>query len=320
MTKRMNKAIRCITLTCASAALLCYSALGYDDHYATAGDFEKTMIHSGDIWQFVQGQAGMDSSYDLGSAVKFDGKRLGNSDAISYQFQASKNFWLGGGWLLGLGLNSENVSIGQVSGAPVPASIHTLQLDSDLQWWRGLWTFSARLSPALYGVENVGGDDLGFSGGILAKYYASDSVTWSFRLDVAPDSDVPVLPSAGMLLLMNDTETLVLEIGMPRTRLTYVPDRPPHWSVYGGLDLNGAVFRTSADIGKESGFFRYNNAMASYHDLRLGVGTKYLLMPRFWAELEAGYSVYRKIDYVRIDDAVRFEPAPYIRFGLHYLF
>jgi hypothetical protein len=35
------------------------------------------------------------------------------------------------------------------------------------------------------------------------------------------------------------------------------------------------------------------------------------------AEIEAGYSVYREINYFRIEQTVKFRPAPYVRLALN---
>jgi hypothetical protein len=275
----------------------------------------------------------VDSGYVTGSATKFDGTKLGDSDAVNYKLQVGTRVFLNEKWFLSLGLVSDNFSLQPVSGAlppgfflglpppvsgaPIPADIHTLRLGAGLGYrWNEKWTFNVLLSPSLYRLEGLRGDDLGISGGVLARYQVKPSLTLSFGLFGAPDSDIPVMPIAGLRWLINDHYTL--DVGMPKTRLSYRME--PKWAVYGGLDLNGAVFRANEDLGTKAGLPQYNNAMATYRDIRLGVGTSYELMKRLHAELEAGYSVYREIDYFRIDDTVRFEPALYIRLGLNVRF
>jgi len=308
----MTKNLRAIALSCSATVLLSVSAIAQENAIATPGDFARPPQPGEPLWQ-----AGVDSGFVAGSAAKFDGARLDDSDAFNYQLQAGTRFFLNDDWFLSLGLVSDNFSLEQVSGAPIPANIHTLRLNAGLGYrWGEKWTFSALLSPSLYRLEDVRGDDLGISGGVLARYQANPSLTWSFGLFAAPDSDLPVMPVVGVRWLINDRYTL--EVGMPKTRLFYRIDSK--WAVYGGVDLNGAVFRTGEDLGTKTGLPQYNNALATYRDVRLGVGTSYEFAHGLRAELETGYSVYREIDYFRIDDSVRFDPAPYVRLGLNIRF
>jgi hypothetical protein len=104
------------------------------------------------------------------------------------------------------------------------------------------------------------------------------------------------MPVVGVPWLINDRYTL--EVGMPKTRLSYRIDSK--WAVDGNVDLNGAVFRTSEDLGTKAGLPQYNNALATYRDVRLGVGTSYEFAHGLRTELETGYSVYREFDYFRM--------------------
>jgi hypothetical protein len=93
-----------------------------------------------------------------------------------------------------------------------------------------------------------------------------------------------------------------------------------HWSFYSGLDLNGTTFRGSESLGAKPGYSGYDNALATYRDIRLGVGTGYEILRGLRAEVEAGYSVFHEINYNNADQDVRFDPAPYVRVGLSYRF
>jgi hypothetical protein len=312
MITNSTKNIRLIALTCSAGALLSMSAMAQENGVATAGDFARAPQAGEPAWQ-----AGVDSGYVFGGAAHFDGVKLGDSDAYNVKLQTGTRVPLNEQWFLSLGLILDNFLLQQVSGAPVPADIHTLRFNTGLGYrLDDKWTFNALVSPSLERLEEVRGQDLGISGGVLARYQVKPSLTWSFGLFASPDSDVRVLPVIGVRWLINDRYTL--EVGMPKTRLSYRID--PKWSVYSGLDLNGAVFRAGEDLGSKIGSPQYNNALAVYRDIRLGVGTSYELARGLRAELEAGYSVYREIDYVRIDDHVRFDPAPYVRLGINFRF
>ena len=105
---------------------------------------------------------------------------------------------------------------------------------------------------------------------------------------------------------------------MPRTRVSYYIEK--NWAVYAGGNLNGTIFRTGENFGTQIGQSQYNNALGYYRDIRAGVGTSYEIIHGLHAELEGGCSVYRDIDYTRIDTNVRFGPSPYVRLALRYQF
>jgi len=309
MMHNMKNNFRNAATACCAAALLSLSAFAQENGIATPGDFQRVPQQGEPLWQ-----VSANSGWDAGGAAKFDGARLAGSDAFNYKLQAGTQFPLNSNWFLTVDLLSDNFSLEQVSGAPIPEDIHTLRFNAGVGYRFGdKWTFNALVSPSLFRLDDVGGNDVGISGGVLARFHATQSLTLSFGIFGAPDSDVPVMPMAGARWVINDHYTL--EAGMPKTRLTYLIDSK--WALYVGADLNGAVFRTDDDLGTKTGYPQYNNAMAVYRDVRLGVGAGYEIVHGLRAELEAGYSVYRDLDYFRIDDSVRFEPSPYVRLALN---
>jgi opacity protein-like surface antigen len=292
-----------------AAAFLSVPAVAQENAVATAGDFDRPPQEGQAGWQ-----ANVDTGYVAGSAPKFQGTRLGDSDAFNYKLQAGTRVPLNKDWFLNLDLISDNFSLEQVSGAPIPADIHTLRFSAGLGYrLADKWTISALVSPSLFRLDDVRGADLGLSGGVLARFNASPSLTLSFGMFGAADSDIPVMPILGARWQINDRYTL--SVGMPKTRLSYRMDAK--WSLYTGLDFDGAIFRTSDDLGTKTGFPQYNNAMGAYRDIRLGAGTGYEFMRGLRAEIEAGYSVYREINYFRIEQTVKFRPAPYVRLALN---
>jgi len=271
--------------------------------------FENAPQPGAALWQ-----AEAASGYVGGGATTFRGANRGDSDAFNFSLQASTRFSLSDKWFMQLGLGSANFYLGRVSGAPVPEDIHTLRAEVGLGYrWDEKWTFTALLGPTLYRLEDIDINDFGLAGGLLARYQAKPSLTFSVGVMVAPDSDVKAMPLVGVRWLINDHYTL--EVGMPKTRLSY--RLQPKWALYAGLDLNGSTFRTSERFGTDTGFSRYNNALATYRDLRLGVGTGYEFARGLRVEVEAGVSVYHEIYYSRIAEQVSFDPAAYVRIGLN---
>ena len=261
----------------------------------------------------VNWQAAATFSYDAPGATRFQGTHLARSDAYTANVGVSGQLTLDEKWFVRLGIRSDNYFLDAVSGAPIPDGMHTLRFNTGLGYhYNDQWTLTGLFSPALYRFMNVGGDEIGFSGGVLAAYQASPDWLWTFGILISPDSDVPVLPVVGLRWRINADYSL--EVGVPNTRLIY--QLAPQWSLYTGLDLTGTTFRTAADLGAKAGFPQYGNTLATYRTIRLGVGVTGRLVAGWRTELEAGYSVYRQINYTDLNQSVDFDPAPYVRLGL----
>lgn len=258
-----------------------------------------------------------DYSYDAPATAKFQGNSLANSDASGLILGVDSRLNVNDEWFVPLGFQSDNFFLGSVNGAPVPDSIHTLHFRTGLGWrWNGQWTFTGLIGPALYRMEDIHSDDVGFSGGVMAFFQQRPNLSWTFGILAAPDSDLAVLPLVGVHWRINDQYTL--DVGVPKTRLTYRLDS--QWALYTGLDLAGTTFRGPESLGEKAGFSTYNNARATYRDIRLGVGASYEILRGLHAEVEAGYSVYREINYNDLNQQVTFDPTPYVRVGLGYRF
>jgi len=301
-------------LLLSAATLLSASALAQE----TAPTPENLMTPG---WQNAAAplavQTGLNYTYDAPGAAKFQGARLGRSDASTVDLGVDTRLRVNDAWFVPLGLQADNYFLDAVGGAPIPDDIHTLHLRTGLGWrMNDQWTFTGLAGPSLYRMSDVHGDGFGAFGGFLATYRANPAYTWTLGLMASPDNDVPVLPVVGLHWQINDQYTL--EVGVPKTRLTYRLDS--QWSLYTGLAMNGTVFRADEDLGTKTGFPQYNNALATYRDIRLGAGAGYELGHGLRAEIEAGYSVYRRIDYQDIGQEVDFDPAPYVRLGLSYRF
>jgi len=256
----------------------------------------------------------INSSYTAPSTAKFQGTQRASSDAFNVNFGVGKKFTLNDHWFMRMNFGSDNLFLDTVSGAPIPDAVHTMRLGAGIGYhWNDKWTVTGMVNPMLYRLDDVQGSDVGFSGGLLALYRANSKLTWSFGIMVAPDSDLPVLPMVGANWMINDQFTL--QMMFPQPRLLYRVDR--QWTLYTGLDMVGTTFRASDNFGTKIGMTEYNNALATYRDVRLGLGVGYHIISGLNAELEAGASVYRQIDYTKLDQQVKFNPSAYVRFALN---
>jgi opacity protein-like surface antigen len=71
----------------------------------------------------------------------------------------------------------------------------------------------------------------------------------------------------------------------------------PKLSLFAGAGLSGATFRTDDTFGTEIGQPRFNHTLATYWDVRAGVGAEYDFTRVFALSVEVGYSVWRVLDY-----------------------
>ena len=130
-----------------------------------------------------------------------------------------------------------------------------------------------------------------------------------FGLGFNPDSVYPVLPIAGVRWDVNTN--LTLNLMFPKAGVIYRID--PNLSLYASVDFKFAVFRSEDDLGTQIGQPRFNNALATYQDIHLGLGAEYRIIRGLWVGVEGGYSVGRSIRYKNIDETVKFDPSPYVQ-------
>lgn len=255
-------------------------------------------------------QAQIESSFTGSGKTEFLGEKTGGSESSN----ASANLFfpipLNEKWLIPLGLGSQNISLNSVPRVPVPNRINTFNLTTSLghrvnedAMLMGIF------SSTLYKFSDVGGNDIGFSGAVTAMWRYSPSLTFRFGAMFSPDSDLQVLPMVGTDWQINEQWHLRLTLPEPRL-IYYLAHR---WRFHVGASVVGTTFRASNKLGTSIGLPHYNDALGTYRDIRIGAGASYQFDTMVGAEVEAGYSVSRQIDYTRIDEKVKFAPAPYLR-------
>lgn len=259
----------------------------------------------------------LDTSYAFAAKAKFLGVKSGDSDAFNLGLNLSTSFRLGERWTLPLGLTSQNTFLDGVAGVPIPDGIHTLSLTTGLGYrLNDNWMLSGMFSPTLYKFSDIGGNDFGFSGGVTALWRYDDSLTLAFGLIIAPDSDLKAIPAIGATWRIN--QEWELRAIYPQPRLLYSPDE--QWSFYLGANITSPTFRTSDTLGSSIGRPEYNDALGTYREIGLGIGLSHRFNSQLRAEAELGYCVSRQIDYTRVDEKVKFDPAPYLRLGVNWNF
>ncbi|MDD5169246.1 MAG: DUF6268 family outer membrane beta-barrel protein [Syntrophales bacterium] len=261
--------------------------------------------------------ATLESSYTAAGKAKFHDAEFNDSNAYNVSLDLRTRAPLNEHWNIPLELRSQNLYLGLLPGVPVPENIHTLQFGTGLSYRPDdRWRFTALVGPTLYKFSDVSGNDIGFSGRLTAIWSYCPSLKFMFGVVFSPDSDLKVLPLAGLNWAINDQ--LDLRLMFPKPRLIYTLN--DHWSFHVGASFNRATFRTTDSLGTSISLPQYNDAIATYREIRIGAGVGYRINKALSLEAEAGYSVNRQIDYTRIDERVEFYPAPYAALGLRLSF
>lgn len=309
-----------------TGSLYLLALAGASTAFAQMPDFPEPGTNPADAGSHPPINLVVDYSSTGSGTTEFRGRDRSESGANSVTFMIGGAVPLGGPpkfeegvavsppkWMMPLGLLSQNVYFDEVPGAPVPESVHTLSLNTGLGYrLNDKWMLMANVSPTLYRTDGVGSDDFGIRGGLMAMWRYSPSLTWMFGVMADPDGEFSVLPMVGANWEINPKYTLSLM--MPRPQFVYHPNK--RWSYHIGANLNGATFRTNDTFGTERGEPRYNHALASYRDIRVSTGLQMRVTSQLALSAEGGYSVNRQIDYTRIDERVKFDPAPYFQLSL----
>jgi hypothetical protein len=272
-----------------------------------------TKVEDGTLRRPAHFDGYLDASYTAAGQAEFRNVKPGKSDAYSLGLGAGSHIPLDEHWFIPVEFRSQNLALNQLNGIPIPDQIHTLYLGAGVGYrMNHEWQFATRIGPTLYKVDDIGGNDIGISGSLTATWNYRPGLRLVFGLLVSPDSDINVLPVVGVDWAINDRYDLRLML--PKPRLTYKLDE--RWSLHLGADLTMATFRTSDDLGNTVHLTQYNDALGTYRDIRIGGGIRYQFTSTIGLEVETGYSVYRQIEYTRIDESLKFDPAPYFRLGV----
>jgi hypothetical protein len=256
-------------------------------------------------------------SYVAPGEASFFGTKAGSSGAQSVTVGMMGNIPVSERWFVPLGIGWGDLFLDSVPGEPVPERIDTLLLFAGLGCRiNEQWTVAASAGPALYRFGDIEGNDIGASGMVRAVYRPRPDLTVQFGFGYNPDSVYPVLPLAGARW---DVKTnLTLSLMFPKSGVFYRV--APRLSLYAAADFRFAVFRSDNDLGNDIGQPAFNNALATYQDVHVGVGFDYRIVRGLSVSLEGGYSVGRAIHYKDLDDTVNFDPSPYVQASVRWWF
>ena len=259
----------------------------------------------------------LDSTYTFAGTARGAGTPHQDSDAARIGFNVRSSVPIDERWRWDWGMGFQAINLDAPEHASFPDEIRTFTFNTGAGYrFNERWFINGMVGATLYRFDDVNGDAVGFNGGLLLNYRPNKDLAWTFGILVSPDSDLPAMPAIGMNWDLNEHWTL--ELGIPRTRLSYHLD--PKWTIYTGPGMAGTTFRTSRHFGSKIGSPRYNNALATYRDVRWGVGATFQISRQMQFEAEAGESLYRCLDYTDDDKQVRFDPAPYVQGALTFRF
>lgn len=306
--------------TAVSVSILCFLSLSAAAQ-SSPSSASRTTASPGEASQPYEGptpggrwgmSVSLDYSYVSAGDITFQGVK-GSSDAQSVNAYINARIPINDRWFVPVGASSRNLFLGTVANAPIPNQIETLGFDAGLGCHlNDQWTIAGSVGPRFYRLDGVDGDDLGVGGMVRAMWRWKPNFALVFGVGFESQSEVPVLPAAGFR--WNIRTNLTLNLMWPRPALIYRLDK--RLDVFVGGGGNFAVFRTDSNLGDKIGQPAIDNALGTYRDFHIGVGTEYRPWRGISVGVEAGYSVGREIDYTRLNQTVSFANSPYLQAGV----
>ncbi|MEY2546609.1 MAG: hypothetical protein QOG48_1726, partial [Verrucomicrobiota bacterium] len=120
--------------------------------------------------------------------------------------------------------------------------------------------------------------------------------------------DPIVAPGGGLIILFSDK--FRLQGVFPKPALVYEPNDDWQFKLLG--ELYYTSFRTD-DVNTPAGNMQLHNAVVQYNEDRGGVYIAYRGVKHVKIIGEAGYTFQRKFDFFRSNQAIKADPAPYVR-------
>lgn len=258
----------------------------------------------------------IETIYNFAGNTEFRGRTSDESGAFGLNLAVEGLLPLTEQWFIPLELKSQNIWMDTVPGMPVPEQINILELGAGLAYKPNEeWLFMLKGGPSLYKLDDIGSNDIGISGGLMAEWEYSKTWKWIFFAAYQSDNEFPVIPLVGFDWRINDRWSL----SFPQLQLTY--EASDRLRLSAGLDVSfGTTFRTSDTFGTELGLPRFNDAVASYSDVAAVAGMSYDFNDSVSLDLKAGYSFGREIEFTDWDEKVKFDDAPYVRMGFNVKF
>lgn len=250
--------------------------------------------------------------YHFSSEPEFRNSK-NKTDSSQLDLEVKKVFHLKNNLMIPLRIGSTHLFQDEHSPIPIEDQFHNLSLQTGLgRRINDQWMIMGQIEGTLYKLKEIESNDIGLSGGIMTLWNYRPHLKYIFGLMISPDSDLPVLPMIGMNWEISPHWTL--QLMMPKPRIFYQFD--PSLKFHFGGEMKTMNFRTSNDLGNTIGDRRYNDAFGVYRDIRLGIGLEYEINPIWNINVDTGYSVYRTIEYTRIDETVKYQPTPYLQVGI----
>lgn len=213
-------------------------------------------------------------------------------------------------FILRFGAAWDRYSISKEGAIPLPNTLQAAYLKIGFDTIiNNEWILRVEAHPGLYSdFADISSDDFQVQGIIGASYLMSEKFQWFFGAGLGMFREIPIFPAVGFRWKFADSWTL--NAMLPKPRLTYELDR--HWDFFVGGNLLGGTFRTGEKFGEENGNGRLNSAVLDYIEGRVGLGVKYKINPAVSIEAEGGYTIYQSFDYIRGDQKIKGDPAPYV--------
>jgi hypothetical protein len=246
------------------------------------------------------GNLEVNTGYSAGSDIRLGTRELGNLNATRTRLEYKGVFNPAAEFNWGVGAAYARWDFGRDPGNPLPANLQSVALPISVSWrFREGWQAFGEVSPGLYSdFEQISGDDFNapFIGGVA--YTVNPDLQVFFSASVDPRRDIPVVGGPGVRWRFADQWTLSLLL--PRPQIQYRPSAD--WTFHIGAEMMGGAYHLNPTYGRDNGLPAMDDQMATYREIRTGVGARWGGLKGFYASLESGWMIDRRfvLDDVRL--------------------
>ncbi len=257
------------------------------------------LIAVGSVWSqdrivtpSYTGALEVNTGYSGGAKIRLGGSELGNLDAARTRLEYKGIFDPGAALNWGAGVAYTRWDFGRDSGNPLPANLQSVAFPLTGSWrFRDGWQAFGEVSPGLYSdFERISGDDFNapFISGV--GYTVNPDLQVFLSVSVDPRRDIPVVGGPGVRWRFAEQWTLSLLL--PRPQIQYRPSAD--WTFHIGAEMMGGAYHLHRTYGRDNGLSAMDDQIATYREIRAGVGARWGRPKGFYASLESGWMIDRR--------------------------
>lgn len=257
----------------------------------------------------------LDESYDFATPIKFGNFNTGAQSETRSLVEYIRRVEINGPWYLELGVHYERFDFGGSNPSPaLPGDLQNIYMPIGISYMVDDHAgFQAHINPGVFFEHQVnsGAFDIPIDMGTYIPL-KKDKLYWVIGLGTSILREYPVIPTAGLIWIINDDWQLLGYL--PEPKLVYQLSKG--LTTWIGGEVIGESFKTDSNNFAIPGGKTTSGSVVDFTEVRTGIGMTYTPVKRWDISIVAGYSVYREFDYYRAYKAYEADPAPYARLQL----